>query len=285
MFCDLVETESFTQAAKNNSVTQSAVSQTITALEKHFSSLLVERSKKNFRLTSEGEVVYDFSKRMLQGYDSLKNKLQGIHGQITGSIRMATVYSIGLHELPPNIKRFMQDHPSVNLRVEYRRANQVYEDVLGNVVDLGLVAYPTPDAKLEIIPFRKDALVLICHPEHPFAKLRSTKLKALEGQKFIHYEEDIPTRKTLDKIFKQEKVTVDTVMEFDNVETIKRAVEINSGVAIVPENTIKLELASRTLAAVRIEGEIMRQLAVLHKKDKVLSPAMKRFIDLLKKPI
>jgi len=285
VFCDLAETASFTRAAKNNNVTQSAVSQTLTALEKHFKSLLVERSKKNFRLTPEGEVLYDHCKRILESYDSLHNKLQGIQGQISGSIRVATIYSIGLHELPPYVKRFLKDHPSVNVRVEYRRANQVYEDVLGNVVDLGLIAYPTHDPKVEVIAFRKDALVLICHPEHPFAKLRSIKLKALSGQKFVNYEKDIPTRMALDKIFKHEGVKVDNVMEFDNVETVKRAVEIGSGVAVVPEDTITLEVASHTLAAVRLDGEVVRQLAVLHKKGKVLSPAMRQFIELLKKPL
>jgi DNA-binding transcriptional LysR family regulator len=283
VFCDLAETESFTKAAHTNNVTQSAVSQTITALEKQFESLLIERSKKNFRLTAEGEVLYDYSKQILQSYDSLRSKLQGIQGEISGSIRVATVYSIGLHELPPYVKRFLKDRPTVNVRVEYRRADEVYEDVLGNVVDLGLVAYPVPNPKLEIIHFRKDALVLVCHPEHPFAKLRSIKLKALIGQKFVNYEKDIPTRKALDKIFKHEGMSVENVMEFDNVETIKRAVEIGSGVAIVPEEAIKLEIANQTLAAVRLEPNVVRQLAVFYKKDKVLSPAMKEFIALLKR--
>jgi LysR family transcriptional regulator, transcriptional activator of the cysJI operon len=284
VFCDLAETESFTKAAKNNNVTQSAVSQTISTLEKQFRTLLIERSRKNFRLTSEGEVLYDYSKRILHSYDSLRNKLQGLQGEISGSIRVATVYSLGLHELPPYVKRFLKDYPNVTVHLEYRRSNQVYEDVLGNLADLGTVAYPAHDPKLEITPFRKDSLLLICHPNHPFAKLKSIKPKALNGQKFINYEKDIPTRKALDKIFKQEGVNVDTIMELDNVETVKRAVEINSGVAIVPEETVKLEVASHTLTAVRLEGSFVRQLAVVYKKGKILSPAMEKFIELLKKP-
>lgn len=282
VFCDLAETESFTKAARNNSVTQSAVSQTITALEKQFRSLLIERSKKNFRLTPEGEVLYDCSKEILQSYDSLRNKLQELQGEISGSIRVATVYSVGLHELPPYMKRFLKEHPTVNVQVVYRRADLVYADVLGSVVDLGIVAYPKPDPKLQSVPFRKDSLVLICHPEHPFAKLRSIKLKALDGQKFINYEKDIPTRKALDKFFKRDAVSVQNVMEFDNVETVKRAVEIGSGIAIVPEQAVKQEVETQTLAAVHIEGNVERQLAVLHKKGKVLSPAMRLFVELLK---
>jgi DNA-binding transcriptional LysR family regulator len=285
VFCDLAETKSFTKAAQINSVTQSAVSQTISALERRFKSLLIERSKKNFRLTPEGEVFYNYSKRILQTCDALHSKLQEIENVISGDIRVATIYSIGLHVLPPYVKKFLKNYPTVNVHVEYRRDNQVYDNVLGNVVDLGLVAYPTRDSKLEIVPIRTDTLVLICHPQHELAKRKSIKLKALNGQRFINFEPDIPTRKALDKIFKEHRVSVEQVMQFDNIETVKRAVEIDSGVAIVPQETISEEVANQTLAAVEIEnGAYSRPLGVIYKKNKVLSPAIKQFIALLKGP-
>lgn len=283
VFCDLAETESFTKAAQINSVTQSAVSQQISSLERIFKSLLIERSKKRFRLTREGQVLYDYSKQIIQTYESLHSKLQELKDIISGTIRVATIYSIGLHDLPPYIKKFMKNYPTVNIHVEYRRANQVYEDVFSNVVDLGLVAYPTKDSKLEIIPLRKEPLVLICHPQHPFAKQKSVKLKHLVDQKVIGFEPDIPTRKALDKILREYGVDVKHVMEFDNVETVKRAVEIDAGISIVPLGTVTQEINKQTLAAVEIEdGEFFRPLAAIYKKNKVLSPAMKQFLSILK---
>lgn len=283
VFCDLAETESFTKAAQINSVTQSAVSQQISSLERQFKSLLIERSKKKFRLTREGQVLYDYSKQIIQTYDGLHSKLQEIKDIISGTIRVATIYSIGLHDLPPYIKRFLKDYPTVHVHVEYRRANQVYDDVFSNVVDLGLVAYPTKDAKLEIVALRKDPLVLICHPQHPFAKQKSIKLRAIADQKFIGFEPDIPTRKAIDKVLKDQSVDVKTVMEFDNIETVKRAVEIDAGVSIVPLGTIGQEISKQTLTAVAIEdAELFRPLAAIYKKGKVLSPAMKQFINILK---
>src|SRR5438552_8976383 len=169
VFCDLAETESFTKTAQINSITQSAVSQQISALERQFKSLLIERSKKRFRLTREGKVLYEYSKQIIQTYDSLYSKLQEIQDIVSGTIRVATIYSVGLHDLPPYIKKFLKAYPTVNVHVEYRRSNQVYEDVLGNVVDLGLVAYPVPDSKLEPVPMRTDTLLVTCFPEHPFA--------------------------------------------------------------------------------------------------------------------
>jgi len=283
VFCDLAETESFTKAAQINTVTQSAVSQQISALERTFKSLLIERSKKKFRLTREGQTLYEYSKQIIQTYESLHSKLQELKDIISGTIRVATIYSIGLHDLPPYVKKFMKSYPTVNIHVEYRRANQVYEDVLGNVVDLGLVAYPTKDAKLEIVPLRKEPLVLITHPQHPFARQKSVKLKALAGQKVIGFEPDIPTRKALDKILKEYDVEVKHVMEFDNVETVKRAVEIDAGISIVPQGTVLQEIAKQTLVAVPIDdGDFFRPLAAIYKKNKVLSPAMKQFLAILK---
>src|SRR3954465_13830873 len=192
VFCDLAETESFTKAAQINSVTQSAVSQQISSLERIFKSLLIERSKKKFRLTREGQVLYDYSKQVIATYEALQSKLQEIKDIISGTIRVATIYSIGLHDLPPYLKKFLRAYPTVNVHVEYRRANQVYDDVIGNVVDLGLVAYPQRDAKIDIFPLRKDPLLLVCHPQHPLARSKTVRLKALSGQKFIGFEPDIP---------------------------------------------------------------------------------------------
>jgi DNA-binding transcriptional LysR family regulator len=283
VFCDLAETESFTKAAHINDVTQSAVSQQISSLERNFKSLLIERSKKKFRLTREGQVLYDYSKQIIQTHEALHSKLQEIKDIVSGTIRVTTIYSIGLHDLPPYIKRFLKAYPTVHVHVEYRRANQVYEDVVGNVVDLGLVAYPTRDSRLEVVALRKDPLVLVCHPSHPLAKQKSMKLTAIAGQKFIAFESDIPTRKAVDKIFKDHGVSVQIAMEFDNVETVKRAVEIDAGVAILPQTTVRQEVSKHTLAQVQIDDvEMYRPLAAIYKKNKVLSPAMKQFISVLK---
>jgi DNA-binding transcriptional LysR family regulator len=283
VFCDLAETESFTKAAQINQITQSAVSQQVSALERTFNSLLIERSKKQFRLTREGQVLYDFSKQLVQMYESLFNKIQEMKDIVSGTIRVATIYSIGLHDLPPYIKKFLKAYPTVNIHVEYRRSNQVYEDVLSNVHDIGLVAYPVKDPKLEIVPLRKDKLVLIAHPKHPLAKRGKVELSELNGVKFIGFEPDIPTRRAIDKIFKDHHVEVHTVMEFDNVETVKRAVEIEAGISIVPQATVAQEVAKHTLVQLEISGgDFFRPLAAIHKKNKVLSPAMRQFINALK---
>lgn len=283
VFCDLADSQSFTRAAQINGVTQSAVSQQISALERIFKSLLIERSKKQFRLTREGQVLYDYAKQILQTYASLDSRLQELKDIISGTIRVATIYSVGLHDLPPYIQKFMQVYPTVKVHVEYHRASQVYENVVSNVVDLGLIAYPVKDAKLEIVPLRKEPLVLICQPQHPFTKKKAIKLKELAGQKIISFEPDTPTRKALDKILREHHVDVEHAMEFDNVETVKRAVEIDAGISIVPQGSVAQEIEKKTLAPVEIEdGQFFRPIAAIYKKNRVLSPAMKQFLTVLK---
>lgn len=283
IFCDLAETESFTKTGQINGVTQSAVSQQIAALERHFKSLLIERSKKKFRLTREGELLHEYSKRIIQSFAELQCKVDELKGVISGSIRVATIYSIGLHELPVYVKRFLRTRPAVNVHVQYLRFNQVYEQVMDNTVDLGLVAFPSKDPRIQVVPLRKDPMVLIAHPAHPFAGAATVRVRSLHGQKFIGFDPDVPSRRAIDKVLHARDVRLHYVMEFDNVETVKRAVEIDAGLAIVPKLTVAQEVEKGTLAAVEIEDvDFARPIGAIYRKNKVLSPAMKEFLAVLK---
>ncbi len=282
IFADLVETKSFSKAARLNGVTQSAVSQQARAMERNFNTLLIDRSQKQFQLTREGERVYQSSKEILHVYDKLVSELMEMKKVISGTIRISTIYSIGLHELPPFIKSFLSEFPSVNVRVEYRRSNLVYEDILHNSVDFGLVAFPAKSRQIDIIPFREDQLVIICHPDHSLAKRGSLTVDDLATHKFISFDPDIPTRKAVDQIFRDNKIEIEPVMEFDNIETVKRAVEIDAGIAMVPQATVTQEVKQGTLVSVPLEGSgFTRPLAILHRKGRVLTPAMKKFIKTL----
>ena len=282
IFTDLVESESFSRAAKTNGITQSAVSQQMRAMEKHFNVLIVDRGQKQFRLTREGRKIYDVALEFLRLYDQLAGELQEMRKVVSGPIHISTIYSIGLHELPAYIKLFLKEYPAVNVRVEYRRSNLVYEDVLHNAVDLGLVAFPIKARQIEVIPFQEDQLVVICSPAHPLAARKEVTVEELSGHKFIGFDQDIPTRKATDSLFKEYKIDIEPVMEFDNIETVKRAVEVDAGIAIVPETTILQEIKQRLLCRLHLKGRrLVRPLAIIHRKGRVLSPAIKKFIQML----
>ena len=184
---------------------------------------------------------------------------------------------------PPYLKIFIKQFPSVNARVEYRRANLVYEDVLHGTADLGLVAFPTPHKELSVIPFANDELIIAMSPEHKLTKKRVIAIDDLGGMDFIAFEKDIPTRKATDEILNRAGIQVTIAMEFDNVETVKRAIEINAGIAIHLQALWLLNPERKQLVTYKLEGGMHnRPLAIIHKKNRLLTPALRSFVELMK---
>jgi DNA-binding transcriptional LysR family regulator len=282
IFADLIETKSFSRAGKINGLSQSAVSQQLRAMETHFDVQILDRSQKRFHLTREGELLRTAAREILRAYTKMDSEIKAMRERVDGTIRLSTIHSIGLHELPVVLKRFLTKHPTVNFRIEYRRSNVVVEDVEHNASDFGLLAYPEDVSGLEIIPFAEDVLIAICSPNHVFASRKDITLGDFAGQHFINYDSDIPTRKALDKAFEKKKIRPNTVMESDNVETIKRAVEVDVGLALVPSATVQQELVQGTLVGLKLRDcAVKRPLAIVHRKGFVLTPAMNVFIRMM----
>jgi LysR family transcriptional regulator, transcriptional activator of the cysJI operon len=282
-FCDLVETGSFSKAAALNFVSQSAVSQQIKALETRFAQKFIERSsRKQVALTAAGKEFYADCKDIVDRFRALEHRMQAPLADISGTVRVATVYSVGLHALPQYIKQFIKAHPEVNVRLEYSRTDKVYEACLNNTIDFGIVALPQRRPQIDLIPLRDDQLVFVCSPEHPLAARRRLSIQKLNGESFIGFERDIPTRKAVDRILKQYKVTVNFAMEMDNIETIKRSVEVGIGVSILPENAVVNEVRNGMLVALKFtEGRFTRSLGIIHRRHKVFSKAAQEFMLLL----
>ena len=186
VFCDLVDMQSFSLAAERNFITQSAVSQQIRTLEEKFNRRLLERvrGRREVRLTAAGRSFLPRSKNVLESYDKLKENMRGLVGKISGTVKVATVYSVGLHELPPKVREFMTKFPSVKIDLEYSRTTRVVRDVLNGTVELGVLAFPEPKRGLTIVPMESDRLVLICPPDHEFAERIQVKAKELNRQRF-----------------------------------------------------------------------------------------------------
>lgn len=286
IFCDLVETQSFSQAAERNFVTQSAVSQQVRSLEEKFRRRLLERvrGRREVKLTNAGEVFYRESRSVLAAYALLQESMRELSGTVSGTVRVATVYSVGLHELPPIVRRFMELYPAAKIDLEYSRTTRIVRDVLSGAVELGVVAFPEKRRGLSVITLPGDRLVLICPPQHSLSARKKVKATELQGQGFVLFERDIPTRRATDKILKAHNVTVTRVAEFDNIETIKRAVEVGMGCAIVPRPSVLDEERSGQLAVVALsEPEWTRAVGVIHRSDRTLSIAARKFIELLTK--
>jgi DNA-binding transcriptional LysR family regulator len=170
----------------------------------------------------------------------------------------------------------------VKVHLDYSRAQRIHDDVLHGTVDLGILAYPAKRAHLEVIPFREDRLVLIAHPQHPLATYKHISVKKLHGEAFVGFERDVATRKAIDRILRSRGVTVRYVAEVDNIDTIKRFVEVGQGVAIVPEPAVEVEVKSETLSAIHFSDEkMLRPLAITYRQGRQLSLAALKFIEFL----
>lgn len=282
LFCDLVETQSFSSTAELHGVTQSAVSQKIRSLESHFSVPLVERGRHCVRLTPEGKLFLKASHEMLSTYEKLHDGIHALQSKVEGLLKIATVLSVGVHELPIYVNRFREEFPDAELRIEYRKASQVYSEVIDGRIDLGLVAYPRRRKGVIVHSFWKDRLVVICANSHPLAKRLSVTLQDLTGTEIVGFEPDLASQKAIDDMFENAGVEIVQSLCFDNVDTVKKAVEIGQGVAIVPMRAVHAEVESGRLTALMLnDPNCWRPLGILGKRNRAVTPVMREFISIL----
>jgi len=285
VFCDLVESRSFSRAAVRNFITQSAVSQQVKNMEARFETQLLRRDGKSVTPTPAGRIFYERSREILDSFEHMQLEMKSVGQDMAGSVRVATIYSVGLHEMSVVIKTFLKIYPKVNLHVEYSPGSRVYEDCLNGNVDLGIVTYPEPRKGLRIISLPPDKLVLVCAPDHPFARKHHIDIRKLNGQNYVAFERGMASRRALDGIFQENGIQVNVVMEFDNLETIKRSVEIGAGVSIVPLLSVQKEVQSGTLVQVYFtDKSFYRQLGIIVRSKANLTPAARKFIELMQNP-
>jgi DNA-binding transcriptional LysR family regulator len=280
-FCDVVELGSLSLAARQNRVTQSAVSQQLRALEQRYGRKLVERAPRTAaRPTESGSLLYTELKPLLESLADLERRVRARPTGIEGKVRVATVYSVGLHSLPPALKAFLQKHPQVSVRLEYRRTDQIYVACSSGELDFGIVALPARRARLLVTPLGEDEMVLVLPPGHELRKSRRVSLRALRNLPFVAFDRDIPTRRWLDKALRQHKVSVGYAMELDNIETIKRSVEAGLGVSILPRQALDNEVRAGTLLARPLEeGPLRRPIGAIQQRGRELSRAAQALLD------
>ncbi|HEX3998360.1 MAG TPA: LysR family transcriptional regulator [Pirellulales bacterium] len=282
IFCDVVYRRSFSRAADENGISQSGASQVVHQLECRLGVKLVDRSKRPFMLTPEGEVFYEGCRKLLDRYNALEEEVRTMHEEVAGRVRVASIYSVGLHHMSRYLQQFLSQYPKANVRLEYLHPHRVYEVVESDQADLGLVSYPKASRSLQAILWREEPMMLVCAPSHRFARRGRIELEELAGQPVVGFDADLTIRREIDRVLHLHDVEVRVVMEFDNVETIKRAIEIDAGIGLLPQPTVLREVEAGTLAAVPLAtDELVRPLGIIHRRGKDLGVTVRRFIDLL----
>lgn len=285
-FCDLVDSGNFSKAAELNLISQSAVSQQLAKLERELGTQLIHRGGGLVAPTEAGQAFYRGATEIIRRYEALVGEVRSAAEAVTGVLRVGTVYSVGMYSLDAYVKRFLHEHPEVALRVEYMRAHRIYTAVGGGELALGVVAYPQRQRGIEVIPFATEQLVTVFGPEHRLSSRRTVRAGDLDGENFVAFDPDIPTRRHIDRLLKSEHVKVNVTMEFDNNETLKRAVEIGAGLTILPVTVIEREVAAGSLAYAQFREpeKWIRPLGILRQRGTAPTPAERMFLGLLRRP-
>ncbi len=282
LFKDIGQGRSVSKGASLNEISQSAASQHIQELEKELSAQLLDRTTRPLTMTPAGRLYYELCRDVLRRREEFDSALGHLLSEVEGTVRVASIYSVGLSEMWRLETEFARRFPDANLRVDYLRPEKVYASVEADQADLGLVSYPEAAREIAVVPWRHEEMVLACTPYHPLARLDEVTPEALNGVDFIGFDDDLPIRREVDRWLREHGVTVNLVMHFDNLQMIKEAVALGSGVSIAPARVLEAEIGQGRLVAVKLRAPgLYRPLGIIHRKRKKFNRATQSFLDLL----
>lgn len=283
LYCDVVRLRSFSRGAEANHVLQATVSQTINRLEKHLGATLIDRSCRPWELTSAGRTFYEGCREIVDRYAELEGQMRGREAAANSVVRVAAIYSVNLRDMSRSVQRFNQERPGARVELQYLHPARVCERVLNDEVDLGIVSFPEGRRGLSVIPWLDEEMVVVCPPQHRFAKRARVPAKELDGETFVAFETELVIRKKVDQFLKSHGAEVNVVLRFDNIEAVKRGVEAGTGISILPRPTLEHELRLGTLVAVPFAGaRFVRPLGIVYRKGKKLCPNIEAFAGLLR---
>lgn len=283
VFCDIARVRSFSKAAEVNDLSQSAVSRIVHELEQRLGAQLIDRSRRPLQLTTLGQTYFEGCQALLEHYLELEATIRAAgRAPLALTLPVAAIYSVGLGDIHQHVASFEAAHPHVKVQIEYLHPELVYERVLAGTAELGLVSYPRGGKKLEVEPWREEPMMLACRPDHPLAALDRVRPDQLTGHKFVAFDRGLTIRREIDRFFRRHGISVEVALEFDNIEHIKKGIEIGAGVGLLPEPTLRQEAQTGELRVLPFDGcELVRPLGIIHRRHHRLGAAAVGFLQLL----
>jgi DNA-binding transcriptional LysR family regulator len=282
LFRDIAQTRSISRGAKLNGVSQSAASQHIQELERQLEARLVDRTTRPLVLTEAGRLYFEYCKDSLRRKQDFDVALERLKGKVEGTVRVASIYSVGLSEMTRLEREFSERFPSAELTVDYLRPEKVYESVLEERADLGLVSYPEPSKQIKVIPWRNERMAVAVNPSHPLAAYQNLRPDLLTAQPFVGFDDDLPISREVKRYFREFDIDVEEVMHFDNIQMMKEAVALGSGFSILPERILQPDVAAGRIRTIPLQDPgLYRPLGILHLKRKKMNRATVSLLHLL----
>jgi DNA-binding transcriptional LysR family regulator len=283
LYADLVRLRSYSRAAAQHQVSQSAASQAIHKLEADVGARLIDRSQRPFVLTPQGQAFHEACLGVLAAWERARAAVSAAETRIDGTVRLAAIYSVGVYEVSRYLHDFSTAYPDATVQLECHHSHKVLAAVLAGEADVGILSFPPHDPELTVIDLRTEPMVLVCHPQHRLARRRVVKPSELRGEGFVAFEPALMIRRAVDRALRHDGVHPQVILEFDNIDTIKQAVVGGQGVSILPRPTVQAEVELGTLVAIPIGiPDLVRPLGIIHARHRPLSPTVQRFIEVVR---
>ncbi len=285
VFYDVVRKRSFSQAAVEHGMTQSAASQSVQHLEEFLGVKLIDRTKRPFILTAEGQKFHEGLSGILRQFDALVDDVRlgsTPASGVTGHIVVASIYSMGLSYLPTLEEMFGQQFPDASLTYQLAHPHEVYRMVEQGTVDFGMVSYPETTHTIQSTKWRDESMILVASPRHRLSSQNRIQPTDLSQVGLVAFASNLKIRQEIDRELRSLGVTMRIVVELDNIDSVKHAAIVNSGVAILPKLTVQSELVSGSLKLIECEGlELTRPLGIIQRRDVSMTRAARSFMELI----
>ena len=291
LYCDVASQRSFSAAAVKHDITQSAASQRVGQLEKQLGITLIDRSVRPLSLTPAGEIFYTEARELIQRYDRLTQRLtkmagaDGVDSDLRGEVVVDAIYSAGIDLLNHLKDEFEATRPRVTVTIDYKRPEEVYDAVSHQRCDLGILSYPQRWRDVEVIPLRDERMCVACSPDHPLASRVMVRASQLGDWEMATFVAELPAGRAIRRYLREQDVEPTIASVFDNIDTIKAAIEVTDQIAILPRRTMARELEAGTLKAITLEPRLVRPMGIILPKRSrgvgTFSPAAQAFVDYL----
>ena len=284
VFLSVAKHLNFTRAGEEVHLSQPSVSVRIRQLERDLGSKLFEQLGKRIALTEAGQLLLPYALRVMAAMDDALHAIDELKGLERGSLRIGASTTPGMYLIPRTIAQFKQQYPKIDVHLAVKDTRPIEEGVIRNKFDFGFVGGHLAGDEVDVLPWIIDHLVLVVPSNHVLARKTLVKVADLRKERFILREPGSATRAAVVNHLQKSDLKVETVMEMENPESVKKAVQSGLGIAFISKFAVETELKAKTLLAVRVKGlDINRELKIVYRKDKHLGRAAQTFIEMARK--
>ncbi len=282
VFCDVVRRRSFSKAAADNAMTQSGASQAVQQLEEHLQVRLIDRSKRPFILTAEGTAFHSGCVQILRQYETLTEEVRAIGNEMSGRASMAAIYSVGLSYLPNLQRTIKTQHPKAEVRYQFAHPDEIYRLVEQGMVDFGLVSYPESSKNISATDWLEETMRLVAPADHPLRDKPVVRPEDLVSENLVAFAPNLRIRHEIDRYLRQLGITMQIAAELDNIDSVKHAMEVNSAVSFLPEQTVQEEIEAGSAVILNCPWlKLTRPLGLIQRRNCTLGRTARGIIELI----